>query len=649
MAKNKKSSKKLSVWLIVVAALLVVLCAVYFIGTTRQLASNSDASDWDSTLSLEGSYTVLGYADGSLVLNVNDCGSTTQWSNFVSQRFPALPGRHYSGSVTMTSSAQKTVYLYVRTYDENGVGLHYDLLEQKVTLMPGEEQTIDFSTIKAPKGTREAELLIAFGYCDENDSNATNITISDVSIKRSLGSCKSNDAGHTGYTLAWSDEFDGDELDTTKWAYQLGTGAQYGLSGWGNSEAECYTEDNVSVEDGYLVLELRFEDTLDEVSGITKDYSSGRIRTVSDDETLFATTYGRIEARMSLPDGDGIWPAFWMLPTDDTPYGGWAASGEIDIMEARGRLPEKVGAAVHFGGAWPANQYVGGDYYFAENEDITGFHVYALEWEPGKLTWLCDGVEYYSFSLWESAAGEWPAPFDVDFYILLNLAVGGTFDQYAMPDNETDIPARMLVDYVRVYTRDEGYDENVEYPDVTALAIDNAAYSEYKQHEDEKGNYIKDTDFAAMDTTCITDAPTVELGKWEFLALSSFGGTATCSIEENDGTNFAFVDVGLVGNQNYAIQLIQYVPVAYNCTYEVEFTAYATAERQIASKVSGDDDNGWAVYSKVATFDLTTEPTTYTYRFTMAGVSDPTARLEFELGLNSPDVYIGDVSFTIVN
>ena len=180
-----------------------------------------------------------------------------------------------------------------------------------------------------------------------------------------------------GWSLVWNDEFSGRKLDTQKWDYQLGTGSQYGLDGWGNQELQYYTKENIRLEKGMLIIEAKKEDK----EG--KPYTSGRIRTMKDDGTvLFAPLYGRIEARMQLPGGSGIWPAFWMLPAD-TAYGMWAASGEIDIMEFRGRLPNRTYGTLHYGEQWPGQKNSGSMYKFPEGEDGTGFHTYAVEWEPG--------------------------------------------------------------------------------------------------------------------------------------------------------------------------------------------------------------------------------------------------------------------------
>lgn len=252
-----------------------------------------------------------------------------------------------------------------------------------------------------------------------------------------------------GFELVWNDEFTGDALDTTKWDYQYGNGGEYGTPGWGNSEWQYYLarEENVRVEDGKLIITAMKEDNI---------YTSGRIRTIKNNgEVLFATTYGRVEARIKLPEGDGLWPAFWMLPVDPSIYGTWAASGEIDIMEAKGRLPQSFSCAAHYGQTWPNNVYSGQEYTFPEDTNITDFHLYTIEWEPEEIRYYVDGEHYYTLTDWYSknAKGEAyqkGAPFDTPFYILLNMAIGGNFDPQADTKN-TELPAQMEVDFVRVY------------------------------------------------------------------------------------------------------------------------------------------------------------------------------------------------------
>jgi beta-glucanase (GH16 family) len=258
-----------------------------------------------------------------------------------------------------------------------------------------------------------------------------------------------DDVDRHGFTkLKWSDEFDGDSLSLDSWSYQHGTGSDYGLTDWGNGEAEFYTEDNVEVKDGKLVITAVKE----EMRG--KNYTSGRIRTAG----KVSTKYGRIEARISLPEVTGMWPAFWMLPETNT-YGSWPYSGEIDIMEARGRVTDMTSSAIHYGG--PGDVYKSSTHVIRDKEDsISSYHVYAVEWTKEKITCFVDDDEVMSMKrgTWWSGSVDletnYDAPFDVEFYIILNLAVGGHFDGYNLPP-EDFTEASMFVDYVRIYEMEE--------------------------------------------------------------------------------------------------------------------------------------------------------------------------------------------------
>jgi beta-glucanase (GH16 family) len=247
--------------------------------------------------------------------------------------------------------------------------------------------------------------------------------------------------GGGGLELVWSDEFDAMELDPEAWFFERGDGSQYGIPGWGNNELQYYLEDSALLEGGLLVITARQED----VGG--KQYTSARINT----RDRFAFRYGRIEARIRLPGGQGLWPAFWLLPQDEF-YGGWAASGEIDIMEAvnlGGAGGNTVHGTIHFGGEWPDNESAGSSY-LVPTDATAEFHTYALEWEPTALRWYVDDVLYAMENAWSSTAGVYPAPFDQPFYLLLNVAVGGNFP--GAPDATTEFPATMEVDWVRVYS-----------------------------------------------------------------------------------------------------------------------------------------------------------------------------------------------------
>jgi beta-glucanase (GH16 family) len=242
--------------------------------------------------------------------------------------------------------------------------------------------------------------------------------------------------------LVWSDEFDGSSLDQNNWEYMHGDGCQYGVCGWGNNELQWYTSrpENIFVSGGMLHIVAR-EDFWN-----GHQYTSARIRSLHKADFL----YGRMEARIRLPEGEGLWPAFWMLPTD-SPYGGWASSGEIDILEAVD-VPWQVHGTLIYGDSWPNQVYNGSSHATGVNY-ADGFHVYALEWEPDEMRWYCDGVHYHtvtSGAWWSAAApGNQRAPFDNPFHFLLNVAVGG--DWPGPPNGSTQFPQEMTVDYVRVY------------------------------------------------------------------------------------------------------------------------------------------------------------------------------------------------------
>lgn len=462
----------------------------------------------------------------------------------------------------------------------------------------------------------------------------------------SLNSCsrlknKGSECPH-GWHLVWNDEFSGKKIDTNKWDFQLGTGSQYGLQGWGNNELQYYRKENAFIKDGKLVLEARKEN----YEGCA--YTSARLRTVKDDGTeLFTKTYGRIEARIKMPKGNGIWPAFWLLPAT-TDYGVWASSGEIDILEAKGRLPNRIYGTVHFGQAWPGNKNTGGMYKFPAGETIENFHIYSLEWEPGILRWLVDGSVYYETSQWWSlGAGQsepyaYPAPFDKPFYILLNFALGGNYDGGVAPE-DSDLPAQMLIDWVRVYEKDEPYATNVKRP------VPERDEKNFRNFETADGsNFIFDSKLSkvvyegAVSGLSTNENMDVKTHDWYFLALSDFGGKAT-SLAEGEGRR---VKITNPGNQNYSVQLIQHLPVAKGYSYKIQFDAKAGAARKIAIKLGGNADNSWAVYSPEYYPELTTDSQHFSYFFTMENDTDPTARLEFNLGLDTNDVWIGNVSVT---
>lgn len=257
-----------------------------------------------------------------------------------------------------------------------------------------------------------------------------------------LASCAAAQDTQDDLELVWSDEFEGDELDTAKWSFMYGTGDQFGLVGWGNNELQYYTDraENLYIEDDRLHIRAREEDH----EGMA--YTSARIRTLDKGDWR----YGRFEIRAKLPEGRGIWPAVWMMPSDDV-YGGWAASGEIDIVELVGHQPHTVHGTLHYGGEWPANTSSGSSYELDSGTFSDGFHLFALEWEEGEIRWYVDGEHYQTQTQWYTEGYAFAAPFDQPFHLLLNVAVGG--DWPGSPDSTTEFPQEMVVDYVRVYQK----------------------------------------------------------------------------------------------------------------------------------------------------------------------------------------------------
>ena len=410
------------------------------------------------------------------------------------------------------------------------------------------------------------------------------------------------------YSLVWEENFDGDELNTSDWNYEI-----HG-SGWVNNELQNYGQfdDCVFVEDGDLVIQPVKE--VDEDGKVT--YRSGRVNTMRHHEF----TYGRMEARIRTPHGRGYLPAFWMMPAREMTYGSWPRGGEIDIMEVVGAAEDSTYGTIHYGVPHNQTQFS----YTLEDDALFSddYHVYAVEWEPGSIKWFVDDVEIGCANDWFSASTEtndpreFPAPFNKDFYIILNVAVGG--DWPGDPDETTpfDESAQMRVDYVRVYQRG-WYDEDVQRPEQT--------YN-FRQ-ADENGNYV------------VEDA-------WDFYALE--GGVGSMTYEDEVITVTTDDD----GTVDYSIQLVQTgLPLEDGKTYEVAFEAYSEEERTMNVCVTGPD-NGYVRYMEDTEVQLLPASMlwrTFTYTFTMNG-NDDNGRLEFNMGNtgSTAEVYLRGVTISEV-
>lgn len=440
------------------------------------------------------------------------------------------------------------------------------------------------------------------------NSNADTNTYSDIEDVATVSYAKTETPDIEGYNLLWSDEFDGTKLDMNTWNYEPHE------PGWTNNELQEYTtsEDNVFVQDGNLVIKAIKDDS----NGSTH-YTSGKVTTQNKQDFM----YGKVVVSAKAPEGQGLWPAIWMMPTDESYYGQWPKCGEIDIMEVLGNDVNTAYGTLHWGEPHGEKQ---GTVTLTDGTSFAdSFHEYSVEWEPGEFRYYIDGEHYLTVNDWFSAVeGEdekaYPAPFNQTFFVQLNLAVGGNWP--GNPDDTTDFDnAEFLVDYVRVYQK-EAYDLNVSKPE-----------KEYKK-ADETGNFITNGDFSvAEDLTDDQD--------WKFLLFE--GGEGSAEIKDN--TMIVYTEKK--GTVDYSVQLVQPdLPMIKGKSYRVTFDCWADEERPLIVCISAPNA-GWVRYLKDSYLKVTTEPTTYTYEFTMKNKDDNNGRLEFNMGNkgSTATVYIKNV------
>lgn len=402
---------------------------------------------------------------------------------------------------------------------------------------------------------------------------------------------------YDGYQLVWNDEFAGDSLNFNDWQYEPHE------PGWVNNELQEYTEstDNVYVEDGKLVIQaLKNED------GETTTYTSGKVTTQNKQDFK----YGRIEASIKVPEGQGLWPAFWMMPTEQDFYGEWPKCGEIDIMEVLGHETNKAYGTIHYGEPHKESQ---GTYVLEDSKFSEDYHLYSVEWEPGKMKFYIDNKLYHEVDDWyTSIEGEdeltFPAPFDQTFFLQFNLAIGGNWT--GNPDETTDFDnAKLMVDYVRVYQKDS-YDENVTKPEKAPVEF---------REPDSTGNYMINGDFSVAEE--VNDQQ-----DWQFLLAGK--GAATAQIKDNTMR----IETTDAGELDYSVQLVQdKLPLKQGGVYKISFEAKADENRSIIVGITGPD-NSYVRYMQDTKQELTAENKTYTFEFTMKGNDDANARLEYNLG-----------------
>lgn len=268
------------------------------------------------------------------------------------------------------------------------------------------------------------------------------------------------------WQLIWEDDFNGNSLDQSKWVHDIGTGSQYGMWGWGNGELQYYQPQNTILNNGIAIIEVKEEPNgIVDSWGASSYFSSSKITT----KGIFDFRYGKVEARIKTIDGQGFWPAFWMLPTG----GSWPCDGEIDIMEQWGNnyLTNSTTGAAHIG-TCPYSQsthfYESFSSYISSGSYADDFHTYSVIWKEDTITWYVDETELFSLnpsSYWSiPSQSAWPFNAN-EWYLMINLAI-----TQAGPNSNTVFPNQMEIDYVRVYQENTTsiesvrQNENIIYP-----------------------------------------------------------------------------------------------------------------------------------------------------------------------------------------
>ncbi len=317
----------------------------------------------------------------------------------------------------------------------------YEVLTQgQLVFAPGETRKTLSIRIKGDEAIEATETFEVRLY------NPLNVTLATEKVTISIEDDDDNAKGlvipasgfstptsYAGYTLAWADEFDGTTVNPAFWTFETGTGN----NGWGNNELQYYRDDNTSIVDGHLVItakKQRFGNS---------EYTSSRLIT----KGKKAFKFGRIDIRATLPKGQGLWPALWMLGTNIDAVS-WPACGEIDIMELTGDLPGRVLGTVHFGADVSQHRYLTQSKYLSGNSNFyDSFHVFSLSWVADKIEFLVDNEVYHTIT--PASLNGAPYPFNKPFFFVFNVAVGGNLP--GAPNATTPFPQSMIVDYVRVF------------------------------------------------------------------------------------------------------------------------------------------------------------------------------------------------------
>ena len=351
---------------------------------------------------------------------------------------PTVP---FTFTITLDKASSQTVSV-TYTLAEGFARVNTDFVQatQTVTFLPNEVQkTISVSVIgdDLKEGADDFTILLS-APVNAVIYKGTGVAVIENDDSRVEFTNAGYDApgSYPGYTLAWADEFNGSALNLTDWSFENGDGCP-GLCGWGNNELEYYTSrpDNLFFQDGKMIIEAKKE------SYAGKNYTSSKILTRG--KKIFK--YGRFDIRAKLPKGKGIWPAFWLLPQNNV-FGGWPRSGEIDLMEMIGHEANRSYGTLHFGPG-PGSTQLSRSYTLPSGIFNDEFHVFSLEWKQNELKWFIDGNLFSTYTSADFGANNYP--FNEDFFLIVNLAVGGNWP--GNPDAVTYFPQWLIVDYIRVY------------------------------------------------------------------------------------------------------------------------------------------------------------------------------------------------------
>lgn len=439
-------------------------------------------------------------------------------------------------------------------------------------------------------------MLVSLCACDKKETTTTEALTSEPTTTETVpAEVKTQTPDIEGYNLLWADEFDGDAMDESKWNYEPHE------PGWVNNELQEYTTstDNVFVRDGKLVLKA----IKSEKNG--KDYyTSGKV--TGQNKTDFL--YGKVVVSAKVPEGQGLWPAIWMMPKDESYYGQWPKCGEIDIMESLGHQTNISYSTIHYGE--PHGEQQGSIERSGADSFSAKFHEYSVEWEPGEMRFYTDGELVLTCNDWFTAVqGEddkpYPAPFDQPFFVQPNLAVGGNWP--GNPDATTDFSkAEFEIDYVRVYQK-PSYDTNVSKPELP-----------FREALPD-GNFIRNGNFSEVED--LTDDV-----DWKFLLFN--GGEGAAEIRDGE----MIITSTNCGTEEYSVQLVHPdLPMRKGHKYKVTFDIKADEERKCIVCISAPNA-GWIRYLPDTSIDVPTEWKTYEFEIEMKEKDDNNGRLEFNMG-----------------